>query len=620
MTQQTPREKEVNKTANWNMCAGIEIPISNRKVALGFSVGHDKGAVLIINGKIVVGISEERLSRIKHDKPWDHNIPLNSINYCLDYAKLTYNDVDIYAWNTAEKDIAVESTVKFDFQYYLGQPLDKLKFVNHHLAHAYSTFFSSGLNEAAVVVADANGNIISPNNSAYEGFKENNPEYVNNPPGNFTNWAEATTIYHFTLDDFTEHEKSFILDPPPESDWNGAKYMFNMGHMYAYATMKLIYKYNENDPNRDWPASGAGKLMGLASFGNKEWLKSQPYLCEYDEENFTIKNDPLTFFNAYPNIDVNSSFSDRANVAAVFQREQERMTLTIAKRAKKLTGSKNICVAGGSFLNCNSNELIIKSGEFDNCYFVPPADDSGIPLGCAWWGYQQIDKIKENVFLSPYIGKVYTSLEINRDLQKAIKTISGLKEGVSWYDYTKNEDDLIIHITSLLNANRVVGMHRDGSEIGPRALGNRSILASPIYPWMQNYVNHSIKNREWYRPFAPSVLAEDVNEIFDIDVFSPYMLVTCNVKEEWRNRIPAVVHIDNTARIQAVEISSNKFYHKLISEFKKWTGVPVLLNTSFNGAYEPVVETPLDAINTFWKNGLDAVCIGHILIVRNGQL
>jgi carbamoyltransferase len=613
-------EQKGNNTAFWNMDTGLVLPISGRKVAVGFSVGHDKGAVLIVNGKVIVGISEERLSRLKHDKAFDHNIPLDSINYCLEYANLTYDDVDVYGWNTAENGEDVEGIIKFDFQFYLRQPLEKLKFVNHHLAHAYSTFFSSGLTESAVVVGDANGNIISPTNSAYDGFVENNPTMVNEKPGKDSNWAEGTSIYHFTLDGYKEHEKSFVVDPPPPYEWAGKPYSFNMGHMYAFATMRLVYKYNEKDPNNNWPASGAGKLMGLASFGNKGWVDTQPYLCKYDDTDHTFTNNPTEIYDAYSHINVDSSFMDRANIAAVFQREQERMALTIAKRAKKLTKSKNICLAGGSFLNCNSNEIIINSGEFDNCYFIPAADDSGIPLGCAWFAYQQIAKIEENNFLSPYTGKNYTKKEIEKALQTAQKTIPGIKETTTWFDYSKDEDGLIQHLVYLLNGNKVIGMHRGGSEIGPRALGNRSILASPIYPWMQNYINHNIKNREWYRPFAPSVLAERASEIFDIDVFSPYMLVTCNVKEEWRNKIPAVVHIDNTSRIQSVKLDTNPFYHKLISEFERWAGVPVILNTSFNGSYEPVVETPLDAINTFWKCNLDVVCIGHILIVRNGQL
>lgn len=610
------REERANNRGYWDPEINLFLPITGRKVAVGFSVGHDKGAVLIVNGIVIVGISEERLSRLKHDKAFDHNIPLASINYCLDYANLTYDQVDLYAWNTAEVGEGVEETVKFDFQYYLGQSLDKLKFVNHHLAHAYSTFFSSGLTEAAVVVGDANGNIINSNNSAYEDFVKNNPTEANERPSHNTFWAEGTTIYHFTLNGYTELEKKFVVDPPPGSDYEGIPYSFNMGHTYAYATMKLIYKYDEKDPNNNWPAAGGGKLMGLASFGNKFWLESQPYLCTYDDEEHTFTNNPIDIYNAYPTVNVDSTFIDRANVAAVFQREHERMALTTARRAKKLSGSKNICFAGGSFLNCNANEIIIRSGEFNTCYFVPPADDSGIPLGCAWFAYQQIAEITENNFLHPTIGKKYKKKEIHKDLQKAILTIPGLKEGVSIINYN-DEGDVIYHLVSLLNDNKVVGVHHGGSEIGPRALGNRSILASPTCSWMQNYINHRIKNREWYRPFAPSVLYERVNDIFDINVFSPYMLVTCNVKDSWRDKIPAVVHIDHTSRIQSVKQDINPFYHALITEFERWTGIPVILNTSFNGAHEPIVESPFDAIKTFWECNLDAVSIGNLLIIRN---
>jgi carbamoyltransferase len=172
-------------------------------------------------------------------------------------------------------------------------------------------------------------------------------------------------------------------------------------------------------------------------------------------------------------------------------------------------------------------------------------------------------------------------------------------------------------IVNLLYENKAVGVCRGGSEIGPRALGNRSILANPTKGWMREYINLNVKGREWFRPFAPSVLDEWVGEIFDLDVFSPYMLVTTTVKEEWRDKIPAVVHVDNTSRIQSVRKDINPFYHDLISKFLDLTGVPVVMNTSFNGPDEPVVETPLDAIKTFWKRNLDAVCVNNILIVRN---
>jgi carbamoyltransferase len=590
-----------------------------RKVALGFSVGHDKGAVLIIDGKIIVGISEERLSRLKHDKSFSSDIPIASIDYCLEYANLTYNDVDQYAFNTAEMLNDVEGIIRNQFQFYLRQPLSKLKFVNHHLAHAYSSFFSSGLDESAVVVSDATGNLVSTNNSAYEDFIKNHPDKEAALPEG-REWAEATSIYHFTLNGFTEAEKKFIKHPFPAVSWKDCPDWLNLGAIYGYGTMKLVYKYNEDDPNKDWPAAGAGKLMGLASFADKDWVNTQPYLCTYDEEKHTYDNTAGDIYSRYPGVNVDSSFVERANVAGVFQREQERIGLSLALRAKLLTGSKNVCLSGGSFLNCNTNELIVKSGEFDKCYFVPPADDSGIPLGCAWYAYQQISEIKDNHYLSPYLGKSYTRMDVEKDFHTFCKETPGVYHQLTVYDYNKDLDSAANHIARLLKTNKVVGLHQGGSEIGPRALGNRSILASPTETWMQDYVNHSIKNREWYRPFAPSVLHEKSNEVFDLEEFSPYMLITCKARDNWKDKIPAVVHTDGSSRIQSVHKDMNPFYHNIISNFNDLTGIPVVLNTSFNGNYEPVVETPYDAIASFWKNGLDAVMVGHLLIVKNSYI
>jgi carbamoyltransferase len=280
----------------------------------------------------------------------------------------------------------------------------------------------------------------------------------------------------------------------------------------------------------------------------------------------------------------------------------------LAKIAKKLTESKNICVAGGSFLNCNSNEKILNSGLFENAYFIPPADDSGIPLGCAWFAYQELVDIKETEFFSPYIGRPYSRLEVISEINKNSNLIF-----TEYDDFNQLTED----VSYLLSQNRVIGWFQDGSEIGPRALGNRSILASPINSWMTGHINADIKGREWYRPFAPAVLFENQKDIFESDVYSPYMMVTTTVKEEWRTRIPAVTHIDYSARHQSVtETSNNKFYN-LIKSFNNRTGVPVLLNTSFNGPKEPIVESPADAINTFLTRGLDYLVINNFVISKN---
>ena len=343
--------------------------------------------------------------------------------------------------------------------------------------------------------------------------------------------------------------------------------------------------------------------MGLASYANQDIVNEAPFYIVEKDDNIFIPNKKI-----YPKVTYNSDFYSKACVAGIYQREQERVSIMLANKAKKLTGSNNVCVAGGSFLNCNSNEKILNSGIFENSYFIPPADDSGIPLGCAWYAYQELIDIQETEIFSPYIGKPYSRLEVIEAINK--HKILEFKE----YD---NMDELTEDVSNYLVNNMVIGWYQGGSEIGPRALGNRSILASPITSWMTGHINADIKKREWYRPFAPAVLFEHQKDIFESDVYSPYMLVTTSVKEEWRNKIPAVTHIDYSSRHQSVTESNNNKFYNLITSFYNKTGVPVLLNTSFNGPKEPIVESPYDAIRTFLETGLDHVVINNFLISKN---
>jgi len=280
----------------------------------------------------------------------------------------------------------------------------------------------------------------------------------------------------------------------------------------------------------------------------------------------------------------------------------------LAKMAKNLTGSKNICVAGGSFLNCNSNERILNSGLYENCYFIPPSDDSGIPLGCGFFGTKFLKVENEKKLLSPYFGKSYTKKDI-------IKAINSFDKQLNYKEF-ESFDELIEEISHWLTQNRVIGWFQGGSEVGPRALGNRSILASPINSWMTGHINADIKKREWYRPFAPAVLFEYQSEVFESDVYSPYMLVTTTVKKNWRNKIPAVTHVDNSARHQSVTSESNPKFHKLLESFYKKTEIPVLLNTSFNGPKEPIIETPENAIKTFLDCNLDLLVVENFVFYK----
>lgn len=552
---------------------------------LGFSVGHDKGAVIIEDGKVIVGITQERISRIKHDGAHQGGlIPFESINYCLNSAGITYKDIDLFVYSTTELE---DKTASDFFRKYNDISHDRLFFIPHHLAHAYSTFFSSGFDDAAVIVADASGSILNYKNKLHLWYEVDRTGLNTDE-----DWTEGISIYHFKKNEYSEVYKKWIKYPVPIDTDEGV----SVGTVYSQGSLQLIYEPNEHT----WPA---GKLMGLASYADEEIVKEAPEYIQDLGDDIYIPNNAI-----YPKVTWRSDFYSKACVAGIYQREQERASLILARIAKEKTNSKNVCVAGGSFLNCNSNERILKSGLYENCYFIPPSDDSGIPLGCAWFAYQKLTDITEVEQLSPYLGKSYSRIEVI----EALNEHTGLK-----YTEYDNFDSLIDEITYWLTQNRVIGWFQGGSEIGPRALGNRSILASPIKAWMTGHINADIKKREWYRPFAPAVLFEHQSEVFESDVYSPYMLVTTTVKEEWRDKIPAVVHIDNSSRHQSVTEKSNSKFYSLIKKFHEKTGVPVLLNTSFNGPKEPIVETPKEAINTFLENNLDYLVINNFIITKN---
>lgn len=551
---------------------------------LGFSVGHDKGAVIIEDGKVIVGITQERISRIKHDGAHQGGlIPFESINYCLNAVGITYKEIDLFVYSTTELE---DKTSSDFFRKYKDISHDRLFFIPHHLAHAYSTFFSSGFDDAAVIVADASGSILNYKNKLHLWYEVDRTGLDTDE-----DWTEGISIYHFKKNEYEEVYKKWIKYPVPIDTNEGV----SVGTVYSQGSLQLIYEPNEHT----WPA---GKLMGLASYADDEIVKEAPEYIQDLGDDIFIPNNAI-----YPKVTWKSDFYSKSCVAGIYQREQERASLILAKIAKDKTKSDNVCVAGGSFLNCNSNEKILNSGLYKNCYFIPPSDDSGIPLGCAWFAYQKLTDIAEVKQLSPYLGKSYNRNEVIESLNE--------NPGLTYTEYD-NFDSLVEEITYWLTQNRVIGWFQGGSEIGPRALGNRSILASPIKSWMTGHINSDIKKREWYRPFAPAVLFEHQSEVFESDVYSPYMLLTTTVKEEWRNKIPAVVHIDNSARHQSVTEESNSKFYSLIKKFYEKTGVPVLLNTSFNGPKEPIVETPQEAINTFLENNLDYLVINNFIITK----
>ena len=550
---------------------------------MGISAGHNRGAAITIDGEIAVAISNERITRIKTDH--SDEMPIESMQYCIDALGLTYDDIDIFIYNITEP----VNTITRDFEKLTGQPLSKLKFIPHHIAHAYSTFAASGFEEAAVVVVDAMGSVYNDVTPIKEWYQLDESELEEGQE-----WAEGYSIYQFKKNDINPHPKyKKWVRFPFHSNYEGS-----VGYFYGMGAKQLVY----NPKSNTWPA---GKLMGLASYADPIVIDGFEPFSIQTENDLQVPSFPILD----DQVDWQSDFQAKANVAGLYQREQESNSMHLVKMAKNLTGSNNICVAGGSFLNCNTNEMIIRSGLFENQYFMPPADDSGIPHGCAYAGAAYLmNEIRTGEWMSAYTGKTYTDDEIESAAMPFINEVTFEK---------LSKSDKYYMAASMLNDNKVIGWMQNGSESGPRALGNRSMLASPKSPWMVNYINSEIKRREWYRPFAPSVLYDKQSEIFDLDTYSPYMLVTTTVKEEWKSKIPSVVHHDGTSRYQSVTLKNNEEYYNLISEFYKKSGVPVVLNTSFNGPEEPVVETPQDAINSMLKHDLYALFINDYVIYRN---
>lgn len=576
-------------------------------IILGFNHGHDGGSTLVIDGEIVASISEERLNRIKKNIDVYLDFPpVQSMLYCVNAANISLKDVDLFVFNqTDHKRVwatgaGLHRVIEF-LHYTYGISRDKFEYISHHDAHIYSSFLTSTFDESCVIVADGAGEDVRienkeeneeiPPSLGFEYLTARGYDLVDTEDPN-TVYTEAWTVADVNYAGITDIEKKWVefqLEPAFEGVNETT-----IGGIYDIAAWQLVSNF------KNWPS--AGKVMGLASYADKDWVNRQELPYKIENDNLTIQSKPV-----YPEVTENSTFQEKANVAGIYQKSQEDSIMYLAEKSKRNSNSKNLCVTGGSFLNCNTNYNILTSGLYENVHLFPALDDSGISIGAALYGALKYDKVIHKDFFNPYLGRTYSDSEILK---------AANKEDAVFVTKYQSEKKLIEKTVELLSNNKVVGWFQGGSEIGPRALGNRSILASPMSDGMRAHINSNVKLREWYRPFAPAVLYEKQKEIFDFDYFSPYMLVTAEVKEEWRSRIPSVTHHDNTARYQSVTPETNSKFYNLIKEFDKETGVPVLLNTSFNGPKEPIVETPEDAIRSFLELEINYLVIGNFLIQK----
>ena len=528
---------------------------------------HDFAAALLCDGVIRFAIEDERISRVKRGKGKWYKTPTSpSIEYCLKASGLTLDDISAVYANTHLERLALE------------QHLPNLTSISHHMAHAAYAFFSSPFENADIVVIDGAGSRISEN------VREVQLETVTLARGK----NSSITI------DATYSGKRSI----PTCYW---RYMTSNSLGSFYEAVTDAIGFNPYD---------AGKTMGLASYGSNR-------LYQEMKQFVSLKTEGTFLFDPYSGIFEwidglvqrnRNPFSIRADLAQAVQTIFEEALIHILNHFNRISNSTTLCYTGGCALNTVANSKIRSHTPYRQIFIPPASGDAGTAIGSALYGYFIDEKNKytpsaNSIQSIAYLGKDYSEEEILLALENF---------PVCYYKPV----DMLSEVASRLYAGEVLGWHQGRSEIGPRALGNRSILASPKENRMRNYINLSVKKRETFRPFAPVVIEEDASRYFDIDGSSPFMLFVADVKKEFRNALAAITHVDGTARVQTLTKDSNPLLHDLLIEYKKLSGIPVLLNTSFNGPNQPIVESPAHAIAAFLDLDLHALVLGPYVVER----
>ena len=552
------------------------------KVALGIHVGHDRGACIIIDGKVVASLANERIDRIKYSQSLQ--IPFETIDILLNYCNLNINDVNVIGLSgVAFEGQKMYNWYKSEFHNYYKCNHIPFYLVNHHEAHAYSAYYSSGLNNCLVFVFDGGGDFSS-------------------------SMQEAETIYIGKDGKLTEIDRR-LQNIAVRHMKDEVNYVFPLMPEYVQnLEMSLARKYSQITRLLGFGFGQEGKTMGLASYGHP--------LLDFSKLDYTNLNFSLTYKDIIKDFFIMQQkagkdfreyiFEERENIASTVQSFIEHAILSIISNYTNKYNIRNICLAGGLFLNCLTNHKILEKCNLDNAFFLPASGDDGQALGCAYNAY-----IREFGYCSPfeiklpYLGISYSKFEVKNAIEE-----KGLQ--YTWY----NDAELASIMADYISKNKIVAIHRGKTELGPRALCHRSILANPTNPAMKDILNNRVKHREPFRPFAPTVIEEEQYEYFNLLECSPYMLLATTVKEKYQKQLCAITHVDKTARIQSVTKESDPFIHNLLLELKNKTGFPIVLNTSFNVAGQPIVERPADAIDTFLTNDIDVLVIENFIITK----
>ncbi|WP_263247575.1 carbamoyltransferase family protein [Saccharopolyspora rosea] len=460
--------------------------------------------------------------------------------------------------------------------------------IDHHLAHAYSAFGASGLPRAAVLVADNSGSLVEGSKTG-GGVRE-----VETITGFVADSSGILPLHRVTGRHVVDGDSESAYYQPGETD-------NSLGHFYRAATLALDFAHT--GPTTPHPVSEDGKTMGLAPYGDDRFVPEVAELVELLPDG-EVRISAAKVSHVFERLVESGSFEDRAALAYAVQEVLGAAMVHCANALHARTGLPDLCIAGGVGLNSVANGRVLRETPFERLFVVPAAGDNGISLGCAYYGLHRLAGLPLDelpVLRDAYLGPVYSEQRI-----EAALAASGLavRTGV----------DLIGRVAELLAEGRTVGWYDGGSEFGPRALGHRSILAAPFPAAMRAHLNDDVKHREWFRPYAPVIRAERAEDYFALAQPSPFMLIVAEVTRP--DEIPAVTHVDGTARLQTLERPQNPPVYDLLGEFEALTGCPVLLNTSFNVAGRPIVETPEDALDAFAAMDLDHLVLGNRLVSK----
>ncbi len=563
-----------------------------------FGPGENPSAALIMNGKLIALIEEERLNRIKMSP---NHLPINAAKLCLKIGGININNVNEIAWgwdcdkyekylenenkkiknkknfnylqNEMNKNLynskRIRRAVKIGFSDQIKKKMPKIHFLNHHLCHAASAFFCSGFNKSNILTIDGSG-------------------------------EDLTTL----LCEGKGNKIKII---------NKFKIPNSLGGYYATFTEFLGFK----------PYMDEGKLMGLAAYGkySKKIQSKLDKFLKYNKSNgFYEVNNKLRYdgkhtfgerftdefvkiFGKKRKKNISALTKPYPDIAFNVQHRLENIVKLLAKNLYKKNKLQNLCLAGGVAMNCKMNGELSKEKYIKNIFVQPAASDNGVSLGAA-----QILSLKKGVKLNTNLQNVYYGPKYSNS-----EILGYLKESKVNYLKLKN---IYKDTAKLIYENKIICWFQGRMEYGARSLGNRSIIASPFFKDMRDKINMNVKHRENWRPFCPSVLDEDYNRYIDSKIKSHFMTIALPINKKIKDKIPSCVHVDNTVRVQMVDKKNNYKYWKLIKEFKKLSGHGIIINTSFNIQGEPVVCSPRDALRTFGGTGLDALIIGDYLVTK----